>query len=64
MFTHLSCRIPNYRLVACHNEYRDLFVDVTRLKMSQIPEALKYILWDTRTQRIISVAECRGTMEA
>lgn len=54
---HLSARIPNYCLIKCHNEYRDLFSDVTRVKLSNIPNALKYILWDTRAQRIISVAE-------
>jgi omega-6 fatty acid desaturase (delta-12 desaturase) len=56
---HLSAKIPNYRLIACHNEYRDLFSDVTRVKLVQIHKALKYILWDTRAQRIISVAEYR-----
>jgi len=56
---HLSARIPNYRLIKCHNEYRELFADVTRVKLSQIHEALKYILWDTRMQQIISVAEFR-----
>jgi omega-6 fatty acid desaturase (delta-12 desaturase) len=56
---HLSAKIPNYRLVRCHNEYQYLFSDVTRLKLAQIPQALKYILWDTRAQRIISVAEYR-----
>jgi acyl-lipid omega-6 desaturase (Delta-12 desaturase) len=59
---HLSAKIPNYRLIGCHNEYRDLFSDVTRVKLSQIHKALKYILWDTRTQRIISVAEYRQQM--
>jgi acyl-lipid omega-6 desaturase (Delta-12 desaturase) len=54
---HLSAKIPNYRLIACHNEYRELFSDVARVKLSQVHEALKYILWDTRAQRIISVAE-------
>ena len=54
---HLSAKIPNYRLIECHDEYRDLFTDVTRVKLFQIPKALKYILWDTRTQRIISIAE-------
>jgi acyl-lipid omega-6 desaturase (Delta-12 desaturase) len=54
---YLSARIPNYRLIKCHNEYRELFSDVTRVKLSQIHKALKYILWDTRAQRIISVAE-------
>jgi acyl-lipid omega-6 desaturase (Delta-12 desaturase) len=56
---HLSAKIPNYCLIRCHNEYRHLFSDVTRVKLSQIHEALKYILWDTRAQRIISVAEYR-----
>jgi len=54
---HISSRIPNYRLVGCHNEYRHLFSEVTRIKLSQVPEALKYILWDARAQQIISVAE-------
>jgi acyl-lipid omega-6 desaturase (Delta-12 desaturase) len=54
---HISSRIPNYRLVGCHNEYRHLFADVPRLKLSEVPRALKYILWDTKAERIISVAE-------
>jgi omega-6 fatty acid desaturase (delta-12 desaturase) len=54
---HLSARIPNYRLIKCHNEYTELFSDVTRVKLSDIHKALKFILWDTRAQRIISVAE-------
>jgi omega-6 fatty acid desaturase (delta-12 desaturase) len=60
---HLSSRIPNYRLIGCHNEYRHLFTDVTRVKLAQIPKALKYILWDARAQRIISVAEYRQQMK-
>lgn len=54
---HLSAKIPNYRLVGCHNEYRDLFSDVVRVKLAEIPSALKYILWDKRAQQIISVTE-------
>jgi len=56
---HLSSKIPNYCLVNCHNEYAHLFSDVTRVKLSDVPKALKCILWDTRAQRIISVAEYR-----
>ncbi|HLH76635.1 MAG TPA: fatty acid desaturase [Candidatus Binataceae bacterium] len=56
---HLSARIPNYRLIACHNEHRDMFSDVTRITLSGVPKALKYILWDERAQRIISIAEYR-----
>jgi len=59
---HLSAKIPNYCLVSCHNENRHLFSDVTRVRLSHIPRALKYILWDTRSQRIISVAEYRQQM--
>ena len=31
---HLSARIPNYRLIKCHNEYQELFLDVTRVRLS------------------------------
>jgi omega-6 fatty acid desaturase (delta-12 desaturase) len=54
---HLSSRIPNYCLLKCHAEYEHLFLDVTRLKLSQIPGALKCILWDTQLRRIITIAE-------
>ena len=54
---HLSARIPNYRLLKCHKEFEHLFSDVTRVKLSQVPQALKCILWDTRVRRIISIAE-------
>ena len=60
---HLSAKIPNYHLISCHDDYQHLFSDVTRVKLSQIPKALKYILWHTREQRIISVAEYRQQLE-
>ncbi len=56
---HISATIPNYCLVDCHSEYAHLFADVTRIKLSGIPAAFKYILWDTRARRIISIAEYR-----
>ena len=56
---HLSASIANYHLAQCHDESQHLFQDVTRLKLSQIHEALKCILWDERAQQIISVAEYR-----
>ena len=61
---HLSARIPNYRLLRCHKEYEHLFSDVTRVTLSQVPKALKCILWDTRLQRIISIAEYENTVVA
>ena len=54
---HLSAGIPNYCLVECHNEFQHLFGRVTRLKLCEVLDALDCILWDTRAQRIISLAE-------
>jgi omega-6 fatty acid desaturase (delta-12 desaturase) len=61
---HLSARIPNYCLVQCHNENEHLFADVARIKLSQVPRALKCILWDKRARCIISVAEYRRQTSA
>lgn len=54
---HLSARIPSYCLADCQNEYAHLFTRVTRLRMAQVPAAVRCILWDTVAQRIVSVAE-------
>ena len=56
---HLSANIPNYMLAKCHHEYQHLFLDVRRLKLSQVRAALECILWDASTHRIISLAEYR-----
>ncbi len=56
---HLSASIPNYCLAACHHENQPLFASVKRIRLAQIPDALKYILWDTGMRRIVSVAECQ-----
>ena len=56
---HLSSRIPNYCLVDCHDTHRQLFSEVTRVKLEHVCASLKYILWDTRAQQLISVAEYR-----
>ena len=60
---HLSATIPNYRLVECHREYEHLFDRVTRVKLGEVLGALQCILWDTRTQRIISMAEYRRSAQ-
>jgi acyl-lipid omega-6 desaturase (Delta-12 desaturase) len=59
---HLSPKIPNYCLVECHNSYEHLFADVRRLQLSDVQNSLKCILWDSRAQRIITVAEYRGQL--
>ena len=54
---HLSASIPNYRLTDCHKEFSHLFTDVTRVKLAEVRDALRYILWDSRGGKIVSVAE-------
>ena len=54
---HLSSRIPNYRLAACHKEYVSLFGDVKRIRLSDIPNAFKHILWDNKKYKIITVKQ-------
>lgn len=56
---HLSSKIPNYRLVKCHEEFKHLFLDVTRIMLADVPKSLKCILWDTEQRRIITVEEAR-----
>jgi omega-6 fatty acid desaturase (delta-12 desaturase) len=52
---HISARIPNYNLARCHKEYASFFEDVPRIRLRDIPKAFKYILWDTKAQKIISI---------
>jgi len=54
---HLSARIPNYNLARCHKEYSSWFNGVTRIRLQDIPDAFKYILWDTSALKIISVKQ-------
>jgi omega-6 fatty acid desaturase (delta-12 desaturase) len=57
---HLSSRIPNYHLARCHAEHEALFAGVTRVPLSGFPGALKYLLWDRGSRRLVTVAECTG----
>jgi omega-6 fatty acid desaturase (delta-12 desaturase) len=54
---HLSARIPNYNLVKCHEQYKHLFDRVRYIKLSEIPSAFKFIIWDNHTSKIISVEQ-------
>ncbi len=56
---HLSSKIPNYRLVKCHKEFKHLFLNVTRIMLADVPKSLKCILWDTEQRRIITAEEAR-----
>lgn len=54
---HLSSFIPNYNLPKCHKEYAELFTEVPRIKLRDVPKTMKYVLWDTKARRIISLKE-------
>ena len=61
---HLSARIPNYQLAACHAENAELFADVKRLSFTEIFTSLHYLLWCTESKRIISIAEYEASHPA
>jgi omega-6 fatty acid desaturase (delta-12 desaturase) len=54
---HLSPAIPSYHLPRCHDEYKHLFDSVVRLRLRHVLRSSRCILWDTRAERIITVAE-------
>jgi omega-6 fatty acid desaturase (delta-12 desaturase) len=58
---HMSARIPNYNLVKCHEQYKDLFDRVKRISLSEIPHAFKFIIWDNHTNKIISIEQYEET---
>lgn len=62
---HLSSAIPCYRLVECHEQNAELFADVPRLRLSQVPASLRCILWDPDAERIVSIDDYdRGLLPA
>ena len=52
---HISARIPNYRLAACHAENKHLFTTVKQLTLGEVKQSLRYLLWDPASRRIISI---------
>ena len=53
---HLSERIPNYNLEACHNANIHLLSQVKKLKIGDILGCSKYILWDSEASKLVSIA--------
>ena len=52
---HLSERIPNYNLKACHKANRHLLIHSKFLKLSDFPNCFKYIIWDNKNEKLISL---------
>ncbi len=53
---HLSERIPNYNLRACHKANIHLLYQSKFLKLSDFPRCFKYILWDNVNEKLIQVS--------
>lgn len=56
---HLCERIPNYRLKECHLFNQHLLVSAKRLRISDVANCFGYILWDSDTQQLITIAESK-----
>ena len=52
---HLSERIPNYNLRACHKANIHLLQQSKFLKLSDFPNCFKYIIWDSKREELISI---------
>ncbi len=61
---HLSERIPNYHLAACHCENSHLLSDVKTLQIGDLFDCAQFILWDADSDRLVSIASLRQSAEA
>ena len=52
---HLSERIPNYNLRACHKANIHLLQKSKVLKLSDFPNCFKYIIWDSKNENLIPI---------
>ena len=52
---HLSERIPNYNLKACHKANIHLLHQSKFLKLSDFPNCFKYIIWDNKNEKLIPI---------
>lgn len=56
---HLSERIPNYYLEACHNKNIHLLSKSKTLQIGDIPDCFKFILWDSASNKLQSIQTFR-----
>ncbi|RZM82470.1 fatty acid desaturase [Leptolyngbya iicbica] len=54
---HLSERIPNYRLRACHEHNRHLLTQVTTIRFRDWLACSKLILWDAPSNQLVSIEQ-------
>jgi acyl-lipid omega-6 desaturase (Delta-12 desaturase) len=61
---HLSERIPNYNLEACHNQNSHLLTYSKTLRVSDIPDCFKFILWESASSRLVSIETFRQSAQS
>lgn len=54
---HLSERIPNYQLRACHEQNRHLLTQVKTIRLQDLRNCSKLILWDAHSNQLVSVQQ-------
>ncbi|NJK39947.1 MAG: fatty acid desaturase [Oscillatoriales cyanobacterium RM2_1_1] len=60
---HLSERIPNYNLEDCHQANSHLLSTVKVLRIRDIPDCFKFILWDAPSNSLVSIESFRQTVQ-
>ena len=60
---HLSERIPNYHLEACHQANSHLLVKSKKLRMGDMVGCFKFILWDASSNTLVSIDSFRQTKQ-
>ncbi|HAO13217.1 MAG TPA: fatty acid desaturase [Planktothrix sp. UBA8407] len=53
---HLCEKIPNYNLEVCHDQNLHLLTGVKTLRIADIPDCFKFILWDSASNTLVSIA--------
>ncbi|AFY37182.1 fatty acid desaturase [[Leptolyngbya] sp. PCC 7376] len=54
---HLSERIPNYNLKACHQKNAHLLGNMKTVQIKDILHCAKFILWDSDSEQLVSIDE-------
>lgn len=56
---HLSERIPNYNLRACHQKNARFLGNIKTIRLKDILNCSEFILWDAASDRLVSIKEYR-----
>ncbi|WP_235641333.1 fatty acid desaturase [[Limnothrix rosea] IAM M-220] len=54
---HLSEKIPNYNLRACHEKNAHLLGRVTKVRLGDIMRCSEFVLWDAQSDSLVSIKD-------